>query len=174
MILAELVEFTVPLIYVLSICTGYFGPNAGIYGNIGNDYWQFSKIEDIDQTVKNIMLFVVIDASSVFVCSAILWKVCRINLYRVFCILQKEFGNLIAMNLAMLMTAASTTFAAYNYFLTHNDYLISTALLTYNYLYLSFSILVVWLKLRKCSNGPNDAIQLDTWKLQCIKTKSNF
>ena len=114
LIIAELVEFTVPLVYLLSVYKTYVGPNAHLYGNIGNGYWQFNEIEDIGETVKNILIFWGIDALSLIIGCVILWKVCRINLYRAFIVLQQEFGVLFGINLTMLMTAASKQFIDYN------------------------------------------------------------
>jgi len=116
LVIAELVEFVVPLVYLLSFCTAYFGPNADIIGNIKNDYWQFEQVEDFAHTVGSILIFFSIDATSMVVSSVILWRFCRINLYRAFMIIQKEFGVLFAMNLATLLYLASNQFNSYNRF----------------------------------------------------------
>jgi hypothetical protein len=116
LIIAELVEFVVPLVYLLSFCTAYFGPNASIIGNIKNDYWQFEQVRDVGHTVGSILIFFLIDASSLVVSSFILWRFCRINLYRAFEVLQKEFGVLFAMNLATLLYLASNQYNACNKF----------------------------------------------------------
>ena len=107
LVIAELVELTVPLIYLLSFCTAYFGPVGVLFGNVKIDYWHHRPVQDFGEAVENVVVFFFIDASSLIVCSVILWTVCRINLYRVFIILQEEFGVLFAMNLAPLVTSVS-------------------------------------------------------------------
>ena len=62
--IAEMVEFVVPLVYLICFCIAYFGPNAKLIGNVGNDYWQYVKIKDVDHTITNICLFFFIDLLS--------------------------------------------------------------------------------------------------------------
>ena len=107
LVIAELVEFTVPLIYLLCFCTAYFGPVGVLFGNVKSDYWHHRPVEDFGEAVENILVFFFIDACSLIVCSVILWVVCRINLYRALIVLQEEFGVLFAMNLAPLVTSVS-------------------------------------------------------------------
>ena len=47
----ELIEFQAPLSFMLVLGIAYYGPNGELYGNISNDYWTYSTIEDIQQTV---------------------------------------------------------------------------------------------------------------------------
>ena len=50
--LCELVEFHAPLAFMLLLAVAFYGPNATLFGNIGNSYWTFSAIENIDETIN--------------------------------------------------------------------------------------------------------------------------
>ena len=57
LVVNELIEFLVPLVYTASFAVAYYGPNSNLIGNIGNDYWQYQAVEDISHTVSHISLF---------------------------------------------------------------------------------------------------------------------
>ena len=88
----EIVEVLTPIMYLLCFITAYYGPNADDIGNIKNSTWHFRAVEDLGTSVGLIFLFFVLDAISAFISSAVLWKYCRINLYRVLAAIQMEFG----------------------------------------------------------------------------------
>ena len=46
LMIAELIEGFTPLIYMICIAMAYYGPNANLFANIGNDYWS-DEIDDI-------------------------------------------------------------------------------------------------------------------------------
>ena len=71
-----------------------YGPNSGLIGNIGNAYWHYEKLEDITETLKNMMYLFLVDFSSTIVSAIILWLSCGINLFRAFHELQREFGKI--------------------------------------------------------------------------------
>ena len=89
----ELSEFHAPLSFILVITTAFYGPNAGIIGNVGNSYWAFSEIQDIYKTLGSMGFFFLVDFSSTLVCATILWFTCQINLWKVFHGILKEFGK---------------------------------------------------------------------------------
>ena len=101
LIIAELTEFTTPIIYLLSFSKAYFGPVATLYGGVKSDCFHHIPIEDFGKAVENVAVFFLLDACSVPVCFIILYTVCRINLYPAFVIVQKEFGVLFAINLVV-------------------------------------------------------------------------
>ena len=49
MILIEFVEVLMPFAYIFVVLGGYYGPNAGIIGNIGNSCWSYNEIEDMSK-----------------------------------------------------------------------------------------------------------------------------
>ena len=99
----ELVEFHATLAFILVIAVAYYGPNASILGNIGNSYWAYTAIDNIDQTLENMVMFFLIDFSSTLLSSCILWVICRINLWSVFLELQKEFGRCFCLILGTML-----------------------------------------------------------------------
>ena len=86
---AELVEFMVPLTYLLCFLTAYYGPNSELIGNVKSSLWQYKEVEDVDHAIENISLFFLIDLICGIACSIILWISCRINLLRVYVAFQK-------------------------------------------------------------------------------------
>ena len=105
--LYELVEFQAPLTFVLVIIVAYFGPNAELFGNISNSYWSYKSIEDLQETLENMMLLFLIDFSSTILSSIILWFSCSINLWKVFVVLQKEFKNAFCVSLGYIALIVS-------------------------------------------------------------------
>ena len=97
LVVYELVEFHAPLAFILVIFVSYHGPNAEIFGNVGNSYWQFSAIEDIHRTLTSMAKFFLVDFSSTLVSASILWVTCKINLWKAFLETQKEFGKFFAL-----------------------------------------------------------------------------
>ena len=107
LVINETNEFIAPLCYLLCFSTAYFGPNSGLIGNIGNSYWQYSKIENVEESIEFVVVFMFIDLGSLVVVSFLLWKLCRINLYRAFSVLQKEFCLGFAASLAIAFNAVN-------------------------------------------------------------------
>ena len=110
LIIAELTEFTTPLIYLVSFSTAYFGPVATLYGLVKSENFHHTPIDDLGKVVANVAVFLLLAALSIPVCFIILYTVCRINLYSAFIVVQKEFGALFAINLAMNSYAVSKLF----------------------------------------------------------------
>ena len=107
LLINELVEFLVPFEYVLCLITAYYGPNASLFGDVGSSYWQYSAIDDINHTLKTIFTLFSIDICSLLACSIFLWYFCQINVYRVYAVLQKEFGVVFLVNLVYIMSSVS-------------------------------------------------------------------
>ena len=107
LVINEMVEFWSPVCYLLCFITAYYGPNAWLIGDIGNGYWQYTDIKDVKHTITVVAIFLVVDLGSLFVCTILLWMVCRINLYKVFGALQKEFGFMFSANLAVSFNLVS-------------------------------------------------------------------
>ena len=120
--LAEMVEFVVPLVYLFCFITAYYGPNAEIIGNIKNDYFQCQKVEDPVHAIQNMAMFFFIDSGSLILSSFILWTFGRINLYRAFCFYQKEYGVVFVINTTFILFIVSIRNYISNYimeYLTH-------------------------------------------------------
>ena len=96
----ELAEFHAPLSFLVMFVVAYYGPNSKLFGNISNDYWGFTPIEDIHGTIQNMLVFFVVDFASTIVSGIMLWSFCKINLWKAFLVLQKEFGTIFGIILA--------------------------------------------------------------------------
>ena len=92
LVINEMVEFMVPLAYLASLLFCYFGPNAELIGNVGSAYWHYTPIEDLEHTIKYVMMFFFVDLGSFIVSAVVLWKFCKINIYWAYGEIQKEFG----------------------------------------------------------------------------------
>ena len=103
----EMVEFFAPLTYLLCFTIAYYSPNSHLLGNIGNDYWQYEKVDDVEHVIENIFMFFAVDCISAVVCFLLLWGTCRINMFRAWSCLQKEFGMIFAVNMAHLVNSVS-------------------------------------------------------------------
>jgi hypothetical protein len=95
----EIVEFMVPLSYLICFSVAYYGPNANLIGNVRSSQWQFVAVEDFEHTVGFITLFFLVDLGSVVLSSLFLWVFCRINLWHVCKVVQTEFGLTFTANL---------------------------------------------------------------------------
>ena len=100
LILIELLEVLVPVSYVTTVLLAYFGPNAEILGNIGNDYWQYKSIHDIWKLVQVVLVMFLIDSCSALISGCMLWKVCSIHFWRETCELIRNSWPIIAVGIA--------------------------------------------------------------------------
>ena len=89
----ELAEFHAPLSFMLMFIVAYYGPNSTLLGNISNDYWGFKPIQNIKETIQNMFTFFLADFASSVVSAIMLWSFCKINLWKVFVLVQKEFAT---------------------------------------------------------------------------------
>ena len=105
--LYELVEFQAPLTYVIVVVVAYLGPNSKLFGNISNNYWTYKPIDNLQETLENMMLLFVIDFSSTILSSIILWCLCKINLWKVFVVLHNEFGKAFCVSLGYIVLVVS-------------------------------------------------------------------
>ena len=110
LVVNEIVEFVVPLTYLICLLAGYFGPNSELLGNIGNGDWQYSPIEDINHTVRYVLMFFLVDLGSLLVSATLLWWLCRANLYEAFTLIQKEFGLAFTIQMAMNLSCVRKIF----------------------------------------------------------------
>ena len=109
-VMAGMIEFIVPLGYLLCLLMAYFGPNATVIGNIKNSYWHFTAVEDIYHTIIYLCTFFFIDLLSLVLCATILWKRFKISLYKVYTALQKEFSYPIAISMVGYLNGVSMLF----------------------------------------------------------------
>ena len=63
LMLNETQDFFISVAYMLSISIAYYGPNAGIIGNVQNDYWQYHAIDSFSNYLTGMSYSVLIDIS---------------------------------------------------------------------------------------------------------------
>ena len=81
-----------PLTYMALILMAYFGPNAGLLGNIKLRLWHYQKpIPDINAFVMNVSLFLVVDILSFVINGCLLWHFCKVNAIKQLQKVQKDF-----------------------------------------------------------------------------------
>ena len=101
--LCELAEFHAPVVFIFVFIAASYGPNFRLFGNIGNSYWTFNAIADINQSLMNMIFLFSVDFSSTLASGLILWFNCRIGLWKTFNILQNEFGKTFSIFLGYLL-----------------------------------------------------------------------
>ena len=79
LIIVELVEGFVPVIYGISMSLAYYGPNSALFANISSRFWG-KPIEDIRHLYYMTLLWFSIDVISATLNSICLWKVLKLNM----------------------------------------------------------------------------------------------
>ena len=103
LVISETLEVLVPFIYAFTFVSAYFGPNAGILGNIQNSYWQFEAVDDVAKEMYLLITMVGIDVGIGIIIALILWIICEINMFREFCNFMKTYWSWIAIKCANMM-----------------------------------------------------------------------
>ena len=99
----ELFELLVPLVYILSFVIAYYGPNAEIFGNVKNDYWQYEKVEDLSEKMNILAAFILIDSIRGGIFAISLWITCKLNMFEAYCTLVVKYGIMILVQLMRVM-----------------------------------------------------------------------
>ena len=115
--MCELVEILAPSAFILVFITASYGPNYRLFGNIGNSYWTYVAIEDINQALRNMTQVFLVDLSSAVVTGLILRFSCKINLLKSFNELLKEFRTRFGFILGYFLILVSMNF--YNWTACH-------------------------------------------------------
>lgn len=99
----ESVEFIMPIAYISCFLMAYYGPNADILGNVKNGYWQYSAVSDINDTMKWISIMFAIDFISTIISFVLLRIFCKINIVRIYVLLQKEMWYVLSVHQCYLV-----------------------------------------------------------------------
>ena len=102
--LKEYFELAIPLAYCASFVVAYYGPNANILGNVQNDYWQYKKVENVVDRLRNNGIFFVIDALRGVMFGLFLWRFCRLNMFKRHCDNIRQYKILILTNMTGILT----------------------------------------------------------------------
>ena len=102
LILTERVETVIPLLFITTVMIVFYGPNAELIGNVKLTLWQYEAVTDINELLKNIFIFFIIDFSSAIVNGFLLWTTCKINCFKILKKMQKEFWHILGFQEALL------------------------------------------------------------------------
>ena len=105
--LVEIIEFIMPVNYIVTLVIAMYGPNSSILGNYGNGYWQYKAIESLDEYLLVAIEMFLVDCSSFLVGSFILWRYCSINFLRKVCEQLQKHGPFIALAVARAFAGVS-------------------------------------------------------------------
>ena len=83
-VVTELTEGFIPIIYITCMTLAIHGPNSNILANVGSTYWG-EEIESIGPLFYTMIVLFVFDTFSVIVTSFVLWKVTNIDMLQKFC-----------------------------------------------------------------------------------------
>ena len=100
--LTEILEILVPLAYTLTLLIAYYGPNAGILGNIQSGYWQYNAVDDVTKVLFPVFLMFSLDLVSAVIGGFLLWKFSTIKLLDEFCKIMKTYWPLITLRIAQI------------------------------------------------------------------------
>ena len=95
-IINEAVEFVMPIAYCLCFIIAYFGPNASLMGNVKNGSWQFTSVDDIDNTLRWNTIMFTIDLASTLLTFILLRCYSKINILKMFLQLQDKMWYMLA------------------------------------------------------------------------------
>ena len=105
--LNEFIELMVTITFFISFMMYYYGPNAELMGNIKSSYFQNIPVLDIDLFIENVAFFLGVELVTIFVSASLLWMSCRINMFRAYLVLLKEFWLMMTVYLAYTVSLVS-------------------------------------------------------------------
>ena len=101
LVLCEMMETLVPLVYLGTFLIAYYGPNATILGNIRNGYWQYTVVKDVNKLISSVIQMFFIDIGSLVIGSVILWKFCSINILLRCCKIMDSYWKIVSVYAGM-------------------------------------------------------------------------
>ena len=88
--LNEKVVYIVPLTYCICFLMAYYGPNAGIIGNVKNTSWHFGMVEDISKPIFFMGVLFLIDLVSIMLWVVLLKVFTHLRFFDGYLQLQKD------------------------------------------------------------------------------------
>ena len=114
LVINEIVEVMIPPAYLVTFLVAFYGPNAELIGNVRYGNWQYTPTEDVNHTINFVLVFFFIDLCSLLISAILLWKFCRINLYRAFTEVQREFGFAFMLQMGSTLPGVSRNIFMYS------------------------------------------------------------
>ena len=102
-LISEILEFMVPLIFMATFSMAYYGPNSTVLGSVGNDYWHFKKVDNLEKLFIPAMEFMALDLLACFITTILFWKFCRINVLQKLCDILKKFWPILTMTISQTL-----------------------------------------------------------------------
>lgn len=96
LILNEFVEVAVPIAFIGSFSLAYYGPNKNNLLGIGCSIWRRQKVDDLGVFLEPVVEMALIDSSSVIIAGISLWFFCRINIWKKYCMVIKDYWTYMA------------------------------------------------------------------------------
>lgn len=100
LVISEIIEIVIASAYIIGFAMAYYGPNGYLQGNVRNDYWAYTKVENVDHVFQTLLLLFIIDTSNFLVSTIVLQMFSTIKLPQEFCISLKKYWLILAINLA--------------------------------------------------------------------------
>ena len=82
LVLNETIEILVPLSFIVSYATAFYGPNYDKLGSVGCNYWTFEKVEDINSFLTPVVFMEIVDFGTAVISGILLYRLCRINILK--------------------------------------------------------------------------------------------
>ena len=102
LVLAELIEGFIPIIYGTCMAMAYYGPNSHILSNVGNTYWS-DEIKNIAPLFCTMSILFAVDTLSVVINSLCLWKLVCVNAVQELCRVLGKYWFFLAIHLGLTM-----------------------------------------------------------------------
>ena len=110
LVLSETIEVVASLAYSVTLAAAYYGPNSGVLGNIGNSYWAYKEVQNIENSLTIVFQIALADFGIGIICGLLLWNFGRINIFREFCTMMKTYWLAIALRISFIMTKVKSEF----------------------------------------------------------------
>ena len=94
---------SVPVCYLATFISAYYGPNASILGNIKNSYWNFVETDNVRDVISSTMQMAGIDLGILLSTWLTLWIFCKIDVLKQFCRLMKTCWSWIGIRIALIL-----------------------------------------------------------------------
>ena len=110
LVVNEMIEAIVLVTFCICLLLSYYGPNAELICNIGSSHFHCIPIKSIGQFVGNLGFFLGFDVISLISTGLLLWIFARINIFRAYLCLQKEFWVILTLTAAYYTAVVSCSF----------------------------------------------------------------
>ena len=91
LVITELIEIMIPLIYGMSYATAYFGPNAHLMRNVGSDWFGGEVMKNLQHFYIVLLELFTIDLICMCLTALSLYNFCNLNVLQEFCKLLKKY-----------------------------------------------------------------------------------